>query len=83
MLEKSRFFRAEYEGFMKKILKVTLSVALAFVCIFSFTACKKKVSSTTVDTSKVVSTNGTSTNGGVTVVYDGYLYFINGTKTVA
>ena len=65
---------------MKKILKVTLSVALAFVCVFSFTACKKKVSATTVDTSKVVSTNGISTNGGVTVVYDGYLYFINGTK---
>ena len=65
---------------MKKILKVTLSVALAFVCVFSFTACKKKVSATTVDTSKVVSTNGISTNGGVTVVYDGYLYFINGTQ---
>ncbi len=66
---------------MKKILKITLSVALAFVCVFSFTACKKKVSDTTVDTSKVASTNGVSTNGGMTVVHDGYLYFINGTKT--
>lgn len=66
---------------MKKILKITLSVALAFVCVFSFTACKKKVSSTTVDVSKVMSTNGVSTNGGMTAVYDGYLYFINGTKT--
>lgn len=66
---------------MRKILKLTLSVALAFVCLFSFTACKKKVSDTTVDTSKVVSTNGVTTNGGVTAVYDGYLYFINGTKT--
>ena len=59
---------------MKKILKLTLSVVLAFVCVFSFTACKKKVSATTVDTSKVAS------NGGITAVYDGYLYFINGTR---
>lgn len=66
---------------MKKILKIILSVALAFVCVFSFTACKKKVSDTTVDTSKVASTHGVSTNGGMTVVHDGYLYFINGTKT--
>lgn len=66
---------------MKKILKITLSVALAFVCVFSFTACKKKVSDTTVDTSKVASINGVNTNGGMTVVHDGYLYFINGTKT--
>lgn len=66
---------------MKKILKLTLSVALAFVCIFSFTACKKKVSDTTVDTSKVASVNGVNTNGGMTVVHDGYLYFINGIKT--
>ena len=66
---------------MKKILKLTLSVALAFVCIFSFTACKKKVSDTTVDTSKVASVNGVNTNGGMTVVHDGYLYFINGVKT--
>ena len=65
---------------MKKILKLTLSVALAFVCIFSFTACKKKVSDTTIDTSKVLSINGVNTNGGMTVVHDGYLYFINGTK---
>lgn len=65
---------------MKKILKLTLSVALAFVCIFSFTACKKKVSDTTVDTSKVLSVNGVNTNGGMTVVHDGYLYFINGVK---
>ena len=66
---------------MKKILKFTLSIALAFVCIFSFTACKDDVSDTTVDTSKVMSVNGVNTNGGMTVVHDGYLYFINGTKT--
>lgn len=66
---------------MKKILKLTLSLALAFVCVLSFTACKKKVSPTSVDTAKVASTNGVSTNGGVTVVHDGYLYFINGTRT--
>lgn len=66
---------------MKKILKITLSVALAFVCLFSFTACKKKISATTVDTSKVAASNGESTNGGISVVHDGYLYFINGMKT--
>ena len=69
------------EGFMKKFLKITLSLCLAFVTVFSFTACKKKVSDTTVNLDKVASTNGVSTNGGMTVVYDGYLYFINGTKT--
>ena len=65
---------------MKKILKNLLCVAVAFVCVFGFTACKVKVSDTTVDTSKTLY-NGKTTNGGLTVKHDGYLYFINGTKT--
>ena len=66
---------------MKKFIKCVLSVALVFVIAFSVTGCKKKISSTTTDTDKVMSVDGKSTNGGTTVVYDGYLYFINGTKT--
>lgn len=66
---------------MKKFLKISLSLCLAVVTIFSFTACKKKVSETTISVDKVATTNNVSTNGGMTVVYDGYLYFINGTKT--
>ena len=68
---------------MKKFLKGCLSLALMFVVVFSLTACKTKLSDTTVDTSKVKSTNGVSTNGGMTVVHGNYLYFINGTKTLA
>lgn len=66
---------------MKKFIKCVLSVALVFVVAFSVTGCKKKLSSTTTNTDNVMSVNGKSTNGGTTVVYDGYLYFINGTKT--
>lgn len=65
---------------MKKFLKGLLSIAVAFVFVFSLTACSPKHSATTVDTSKVLSTNGVTTNGGITAIYDGYLYFINGTK---
>lgn len=64
---------------MKKILKITLSMVMAVVCLFSFTGCKKKVSLTTTDAAKTV-LNGVQTNGGITAVYDGYLYFINGTR---
>ena len=66
---------------MKKILKGIVSLALIFVVTFSLTACKDKVSDTTVDTSKVKSINGATTNGGMTLVHGDYLYFINGTKT--
>lgn len=66
---------------MKKILKCCLSFVLALTVVFGFTACKTKLSSTSVETSKVKVVNGTTTNGGVTVVYKDYLYFINGTKT--
>ena len=66
---------------MKKLLKSCLAVALVFITAFSFVGCGTKLSATTVDTSKVKVVNGVSTNGGMTAIYDGYLYFINGTKT--
>ena len=66
---------------MKKFIKCVLSVALVFVVAFSFAGCKKKISSTTVNTDKVMIVDGKSTNGGTTVIYNNYLYFINGTKT--
>lgn len=67
---------------MKKFFKGLLFSCVAIICVFSFSACgKTPVSSTTVDTSKVASVNDKSTNGGITAIYDGYLYFINGTKT--
>jgi hypothetical protein len=66
---------------MKKLFKGLFTFVLAFVCILSFSACTQKISKTTVDTSKVEKSNGVSTNGGITAIYNGYLYFINGTKT--
>lgn len=65
---------------MKKFLSGLFTVVIAFVFMFSLSGCAEKHSATTVDTSKVASTNGVSTNGGITVIYDGYLYFVNGTK---
>ena len=65
---------------MKKILKRILCLSVAFVCMFGLVACKTPLSQTTTDVSKTVY-NGQNTNGGVTAVYNGYLYFINGTKT--
>ena len=65
---------------MRKILKSCL-VILAVVCLsFSFVGCKKKVSPTTTNVDNVKSSNGATTNGGMTVVYGDYLYFINGSK---
>lgn len=65
---------------MKKLLKSCLAV-LVMVCVaFGFTACGTKLSETTTDLSKVKIVNGVSTNGGITAVYDNYLYFVNGTK---
>ena len=61
---------------MKKLLKGLLSAVLAYVCIVGFTGCNNKLSKTTATTTKVLD----GTNGGITAVYDGYLYFINGTK---
>lgn len=65
---------------MKKFLKTFFSLVVAVVCLLGFTACKTPISATTVSVDKVESSNGVSTNGGVTVVHDGYMYFINGTK---
>lgn len=66
---------------MKKFIKSCLCLALAFTAVFSLTACKDKLSQTTTDTSNVKTVNEVSTNGGMTVVHNDYLYFINGTKT--
>lgn len=66
---------------MKRLLKSCLAVAVIFCMALSFTACGTKVSDTTVDTKKVGVVNGVSTNGGMTAIHDGYLYFINGTIT--
>ncbi len=65
---------------MKKFLKSIACFAIAFVCLLGFSACGKKVSETTTSTSKTIY-NGVQTNGGITAVYNGYLYFINGTKS--
>lgn len=66
---------------MKKFIKCCFSLVLTVAVIFSFTACKNKLSKTTVNTDNVKSVNGVSTNGGITAVHGEYLYFINGTKT--
>ncbi|MBQ8451169.1 MAG: hypothetical protein IJ538_00090 [Clostridia bacterium] len=64
---------------MKKLIKGIISFALVMICAVSLVACGKSVSAVTVDTSKVETSNGVTTNGGITTIYDGYLYFINGT----
>ena len=65
---------------MKKFLKSCLAI-LAIVCVsFSFVGCKKKVSDTTTNVDNVKLSGGVTTNGGMTVVYGDYLYFINGSK---
>lgn len=61
---------------MKKFLLSVFSVCLCAVCVFSLVGCKPKdYGATTTDTSKVTA------NGGVSCVYNGELYFINGTNT--
>lgn len=65
---------------MKKILKSCLLVLVAICVSVSFVGCKKKLSPTTVNIDNVKYSNGVTTNGGMTVVYGDYLYFINGTK---
>lgn len=66
---------------MKKFLKSFLVIMVAVCVALPLVACKKKVSPTSTDLSKVKSVNGVSTNGGITAIYGDYLYFINGTKT--
>lgn len=61
---------------MKKVLKSIFAFMICFVSLLAFTACgNTNFSKTTNDTTGVVS------NGGVSVTYNGYVYFINGTKT--
>lgn len=61
---------------MKKVLKSIFAFMICFVSLLAFTACgNTNLSKTTNDTTGVVS------NGGVSVTYNGYVYFINGTKT--
>lgn len=57
-----------------------MCVALSVICFTSLTACGKKLSKTGTDYSGTIY-NEQNTNGGISVVHDGYLYFINGTKT--
>lgn len=61
---------------MKKVLKSIFAVMICAISLFSFTACgKTKYSATTNQTTLVES------NGGISVTHNGYIYFINGTKT--
>ncbi|MBQ7466650.1 MAG: DUF5050 domain-containing protein [Clostridia bacterium] len=62
---------------MKKFFKTLFAFTLCFCTLLSFTACKPNLSTTTADTQNVTS------NGGISVRKDGYLYFVNGTKAVS
>lgn len=66
---------------MRKVFKSCLLVLVAVCVSFSLVGCKKKISPTTTNTENIKTSNGVSTNGGMTVVNGEYLYFINGTKT--
>ncbi len=58
---------------MKKFFLSLFSICLCAICVFGFVGCKKAVySATTTATDKVTS------NGGTSLIYNGYLYFING-----
>lgn len=59
---------------MKKLLTGLLAVVLCVITAFSLVGCAPEFTGFSNDTSKVVS------NSGVAVEYDGYLYFVNGTK---
>ena len=70
---------------MKKGLKIAICVGVALVVAVAvflgvFFGTRKKLSETTVTFSKTFY-GSQMTNGGMTVYHDGYLYFINGTKT--
>lgn len=61
---------------MKKFCKVFFAVVLCVFTMFGLVACNEpELSATTNETTLVES------NGGSVVQYNGYLYFINGTKT--
>lgn len=59
---------------MKKFLTSLLVAVICVVTCFSLFGCSPEWSGFSNDTSKVTS------NSGIAVEYDGYLYFINGTK---
>ena len=59
---------------MKKFLLGIFSICLSVICALGFVGCgAPKYSETTTDTTKV------SANGGISCVYNGELYFVNGT----
>ena len=63
---------------MKKLFKSLLVLVLCVCSVLTFVGCKDVVwSKTTNDTTKVTS------NGGSVVYHDGWMYFINGTKSVS
>ena len=57
---------------MKKLLISLFALFMCTICAFSLVACGTKFSDTTVDTTNV------SANGGMSLVYNNELYFING-----
>ena len=61
---------------MKKFLKSLFAIMICFVSLLTFAGCNKTSLSKTTNTTKDV-----VSNGGVSVTYNGYVYFINGTKT--
>lgn len=61
---------------MKKFLKSIFAIMICFVSLLAFAGCNKTTLSKTTNT-----TEGVVSNGGISVTYDGYIYFINGTKT--
>lgn len=63
--------------FMKKFFTGLLVAIVCVVTSFTLFGCSPKFTGFSNDTSKVVS------NSGIAVKYDGYLYFINGTKTTS
>ena len=62
---------------MKKFITSLLVAVICVVTCFSLFGCAPEWSGFSNDTSKV------SSNSGIAVEYDGYLYFINGTKTAS
>lgn len=63
--------------FMKRFFTCLLVAVICVITSFSLFGCSPKFTGFSNDTSKVVS------NSGIAVEYDGYLYFINGTKTTS
>lgn len=61
---------------MKKVLKSIFAIMVCVVSLFAFAGCGKTSYSATTNT-----TTNVESNGGLTVTYGEYIYFINGTKT--